>query len=274
MPADYQAFERLFPELAVDDPLVGQERFDRELLPTTLMVEAGDGPDPARIVGYALYQIMKDVTYVRHIVTSPEARRTGVGRALMEAMAERARAAGSTSWCLNVKPLNTAAIALYRRMGMEPAFESRALKLAWAIADSTPRMQNARITARIILAADDARVEPAMKLFAGQLALARAMQGRVLIGLFDEGSVLGATVFDPSYPGAYPFRVAGPELAFELLRAIRPHARPSDDVVNLVIERQLDVADALMAAGATLRLEIVHMKGPLPAPVPALSADR
>jgi ribosomal protein S18 acetylase RimI-like enzyme len=276
VPADYQAFERLFPELAVEDPMVSQERFDRELLRTALMVEAGDGPDPARIVGYALYQIMKDVFYVRHIVTSPEARRTGVGRALMKAMAERARAAGSTSWCLNVKPLNTAAIALYRGMGMERAFESRALKVTWRIADAVPRVQNTHITARIIAPEDDARIEPTLKLFDGQLALARAMQGRVLIGLFDEGSVLGATVFDPSYPGAYPFRVTRPELAFELLRAVRPHARSSDDVVNMVIEDQPDVADALMAAGATLRLEIVHMKGPLPAPslVPALSADR
>jgi hypothetical protein len=39
-------------------------------------------------------------------------------------------------------------------------------------------------------------------------------------------------------------------------------------------EDQPDVADALMAAGATLRLEIVHMKGPLPAASAALSADR
>jgi GNAT superfamily N-acetyltransferase len=275
---DHPAFERLFPELEVDDPPIGEDKFDRELVPTMLVVEAGEGPDPARIVGYALYQIMKDVTYVRHIVTAPEARRSGVGRALMEAIAERGRAAGCSTWCLNVKPLNAAAIALYGTMGMAPVFESRALKMSWASALVMPRVQNARIAVRLVAPEDDAQVEPAMKLFAGQLALARA-QGRVIVGLFDDangGHVLGASVFDPSYPGAYPFRVARPELAVELLHALRPYARPSDDVVNVVVEGQLDVADVLLAAGATLRMESVHMRGPLGplGPPTALTADR
>ncbi|MEA2751553.1 MAG: hypothetical protein QOI41_5696 [Myxococcales bacterium] len=270
--ADYPAFVRLFPELAVDDPMLEQDRFDREVVPTTLVMEAGEGPDPAHIVGYAHYQILKGLTYVRHIVASPELRRTGVGRALLEAIADLARASGSTSWCLNVKPSNVAAIALYRHMGMTPAFESRAMRLDWAIADAAPRMQNARITSRVIEAADDARVEPAMKLMDGQLALARALDGRVLIGLFEgDHDVLGAAVFHPHYPSVYPFRLARPELAFALLHAVRPHA-PTDDHLHVVSEGQLDVADALIAAGATLKMEIVHMKGALPGP--ALSANR
>jgi ribosomal protein S18 acetylase RimI-like enzyme len=270
--ADYPAFVRLFPELAVDDPMLEQDRFDREIVPTTLVMEAGEGPDPAHIVGYAHYMHMRGVTYVRHIVTTPEVRQTGVGRALMEAIAEIARAAGSTSWCLNVKPLNVAAIALYRRVGMAQIWESQALKLDWAIADAAPRMQNARIKARVIEPSDDARVEPAMKLITGQLALARAWEGRVLVGLFegddagDDPAVLGAAVIHPHYPSAYPFRVARPELAFELLHAIRPHMRATDELVHVVIEGQVDVADALLAAGATLKMESVHMKGTVPPP--------
>ena len=141
MAADYQAFVRLFPELAVDDPILEQEKFDRELLPTTIVVEAGEGaPEPDRVVGYAYFQILKDLAYVRHIVTAPEARRTGVGRALMAAIAERARTAGCTSWCLNVKRENTVALALYEAVGLAAAFGTKALHLDWANVDAAGRM--------------------------------------------------------------------------------------------------------------------------------------
>jgi hypothetical protein len=98
-----------------------------------------------------------------------------------------------------------------------------------------------------------------MKLLRGQLAASRKMDGRVLVGLFDDETVLGATVFDPMFPGAYPFRVSRPDLALVLLDALRPYARKADTVVNIVVEGQPDVADALVAAGATVRLDCVHM---------------
>jgi N-acetylglutamate synthase-like GNAT family acetyltransferase len=78
-PDDHAAFERLFPELAVEDPVMGKERFVAELVPSTLIVER----DPGEIVGYAYFQIIGDLAYVRHVVTAPEARKSGVGRVLM-----------------------------------------------------------------------------------------------------------------------------------------------------------------------------------------------
>ena len=114
MPADHPAFVRLFPELAVDDPILDQAKFEQELVPTMIVMEAGSGaPEPDRVIGYTYFQVMQGLTYVRHVVTAPEARRTGVGRSLMAAVAERARTAGCTSWCLNVMRGNRAARALY-----------------------------------------------------------------------------------------------------------------------------------------------------------------
>src|SRR5438067_1967707 len=87
--SDYGAFVRLFPELAVPDAIMGDDKFAGELVPTTLVMETS----PDQVAGYVYFQIMKDTAYVRHIVTAPEARRRGVGRALLGAVAERAREA-------------------------------------------------------------------------------------------------------------------------------------------------------------------------------------
>lgn len=275
-PSDHAAFVRLFPELAVEDPVMTAEKFTRELVPTTLMAEAvaaGDeqsdeaagATDGSRVVGYAYFQILKDVAYVRHVVTAPEARKTGVGRALMAAIAERARAADCTSWCLNVKRGNTAAIAVYERVGLAPAFATKALRLEWASVDrASTDMQDTRMTSRPIDPEDDAAFETALDLVSGQLATSRALGGRILMGLFEGETIGGATVFDPTFPGAYPFRATRPDLAFALLRAIRPHARRTDAHVKVVIEGQPAIADALLAAGATLVHDIVHMKAALP----------
>lgn len=280
MPADHAAFVRLFPELAVDDPILGQERFELELVPTMLVVEAGEGaPEPDRVLGYAYFQLIEDLAYVRHIVTAPEARRTGVGRALMTTIAERARGAGCTSWCLNVMRANTAARALYASVGLAASFDTKALHLDWANVEAAPALDsvhNARISARLLEPADDAHAEAALKLVRGQLAITRGYGGRVIMGLFDGETLVAGTVFDPTYPGAYPFRAARADLAFALLRATKPYARPSDLHVHVVSEGEPAIAAALIAAGAKVVHDIVHMKGALPAlpALPALSADR
>lgn len=272
MPADYVAFVRLFPELAVDDPVADQAKFDQELVPTMLVMESANGPaDPGRVIGYTHFQVMNDVVYVRHIVTAPAARRTGVGRALMAAVAARARTAGCTSWCLNVLRGNAAARALYESVGMAAAFDTKALHLDWANVHAVDAsMQDTHVMSRLLEPDDDACVETDLRLMSGQLATTRAFGGRVLMGLFEGNRVVAGTVFNPAFPGAYPFRAAHPDLAFTLLRAIRPYARPADLHVNVVSEGEPAIADALITAGARVVHEIVHMKGALP----PLSADR
>ncbi len=281
--SDHADYERLVRELEVEDPPMSLEKFVLERVPTMIVMEAGEGaPDPKCLVGYGLFQLIAGLAYVRHIVTAPEARKTGVGRALMAAIAARARAADCTSWCLNVKRGNTAALALYAAVGMAPAFDTKVVRMDWASVEAAPsnNVHDTRFTARLLAPADDARVESTLGLLSGQLAIPRNAGGRVLMGLFDGEAVIGATVFDPAYPGAYPFRAARPEVALPLLRAIRPHARPSDAHVQIVSEDQPEIAEVLLAAGAKLVHELVHMKGALP-PLgadsprsPTLSADR
>lgn len=272
--ADHGAFARLFPELRVDDPVVDQAVFSRELVPTTVVavVVEGDGePGGARneaVVGYAYFQLMGAVAYVRHIVSAPEARRAGVGRALMAAIEERASAAGCTSWCLNVKPDNAPAIALYERLGFRAKLMSKAMKMAWTLIDdlvaADAKQPAAPIEVLAVEAADDAAVEAESGLLPGQLAAARALGDRVLLAARDgTGAIVGATVFAPKFPGAYPFRAADFHVALRLLRAMRPHAIDVDRPLNIVCEGQPELADALLRAGATLKLDILHMVAPL-----------
>lgn len=260
-PEDYGAFVRFFAELWALERPAAEERWQREMMPHSLIAEPAGGPEPPPALGYAYFQVIGDVAYVRHLVTAPEARRRGVGRALMGAIAELAlgRSPPCTSWCLNVRHDNTAAIALYEQMGMKAMFPTRALRVRWAIVDAAKKVQNAHIRARVIAPEEDARVEPPMRLLRGQLDVGRNQRGRVVLGLFDDDVVLGAAVFDPSFPGAYPFRVARPELAFVLLEALRPYARAEDELLNVVVEDQPEVADVLVAAGATVKLDTLHM---------------
>ncbi|MBX3191941.1 MAG: GNAT family N-acetyltransferase [Labilithrix sp.] len=244
---------RLVPALAVPDPVPPADRWERELLPTTLVAEGEGG-----VVGYTYFQILQNVTYVRHLVTAPEARRAGIGKALLEAVADRGRAAGCTTWCLNVMTTNTAAQALYEKVGLARRHLTHPLTLAWSILDGA---SCAPATIFPIEAEHDARVERETPLVPGLLALGRT-RGRVMLALEENGRIEAATIFDPSFPGAYPLHVARPELAFPLLRALRPHAT-GHDTINVVIENHPEVAQSLLAAGATLKFEIAHMSGSL-----------
>ena len=254
---DYPTFVRLFRELGVDDPTIEEPRFVRDVVPTMLVAEDG-----ARVLGYAHFLTFDEVTHVRHVVTAPDARRCGVGRALMLHIARIARDAGCTSWRLNVKPDNASAIALYESLGFVRMFRSRSLTLAWARVDEQPPV-SAEIAARDVSATDDARIEEKASLARGQLAVDRA-RGRIVVAVEERGELAGIALFDPKFPGAFPFRASRVELAIALLRAIRPHA-PSDGNVHLTIENEPEVTDALVAMGATVRLEILHMRGSLPA---------
>jgi ribosomal protein S18 acetylase RimI-like enzyme len=257
-PDDYSSFARLFPELAVDDPTPSRERWLAELAATTLIAERAQQP-----VGYAYFQLLDGIGYVRNVVSAPEARRTGVGAALMLAIADHLRKKGAKAWCLNVKPRNLPAVRLYEKLGMKRIHASVALQISWQdVAALPPAPADAHHAS--IAADDDGALEAALKLPGGLLAQLRS-QGRVLLKL--ERSVsrepLGLAAFDPQFPGAFPFRLTHAEYAPALLCPLREHALPEHDFLRLVIEDDAALVAALKAAGATVHLEFVHYRGPL-----------
>lgn len=254
---DYETFTELFPELGVDDPVTPMEVWSTTMRPSTwIALERGDA------VGYCYCQSYADTGYVRHVVVAPRARGRGVGRALLTAVAAHLRRGGQTTWRLNVRPNNTAARRLYERMGFTVAYESVALRLPW---DALSRLPAGCAEVRPFGPEDDGHVESTFALPAGQLATARAAH-RVLLLATDASAreTTGLAVFDPGFPGAFPFRVVEPDALEPLLRAMRTHARPSDTFVALVTEDDAALAQRLVALGAIVRDEILHMSGSIP----------
>ena len=252
-PDDYDAYARLMPELGVDDPIPSRERFGEELAARTVI--ASDGDD---VVGYGLYEIMAEAGYVRNLVTDPARRRGGIGRALMEEMRRRFVAAGVREWRLNVFPGNVAAVSLYERCGMRTVYETFIVRVP-----AEQELAAAPGTELVDLAPDDDdAVERAFGLLRGQLATARGRPSRRAVGLRRDGAVVGVGVFSSNIPGAFPFRVTEPALGpgfVALLRGLVPDAR----YLQLGVEDDPALRDALLAHGAHVHHEIAHMRGAL-----------
>lgn len=254
---DYDDFARLFPELLVGDPVPGIERWRDEMVPSSLIAERG-----GRVLGYSYFQLIGATGHIRNVVVAPEARGAGVGAALMAAMRQRFAEAGIGAWNLNVKPDNQPARRLYERCGMHAQYRSTALGLRWELLPSLPGPVVA-VAARVVQPAEDDRFERALGLLPGELHSGRALPGRVVVGLVHgaDSTPAGVAVFNPSFPGAYPFRVAHPSYSAALLAGMRPHALPQHDWVGMFIENDDAAVAALVAAGATVRLEALHYHG-------------
>ena len=85
--------------------------------PGAFAVLAAGAADPAQPIGYALSRAAAGEAEVLSIGVLEPARRRGVGRALMAAVAEQAGRLGATSLFLEVAEDNAAALALYRGLG-------------------------------------------------------------------------------------------------------------------------------------------------------------
>jgi GNAT superfamily N-acetyltransferase len=260
-PSDYDHFTRLVVELATGDPIPPRERWEAAIAPTMLLFEQG-----GEVVAYTYYQVLADTGYVRHVVVDPAHRGRRLGRVVMDELAAIFRKAGCSRWALNVKPDNAPAIALYRSVGMLPAYESTAVRLRWDAVATLPAPSR-EVAARPLDPADDAALEDAFDMPRGSLAAARKIPDRFLYRLVDPSAPsearVGVASFDRHFPGAFPFRVAEPGFARPLLEALRPHALPQHEHLGLVIEDDAPLTSLLLAAGATPQLAIVHYRGDL-----------
>ena len=254
-PEDYPSFARLFPELLVDDPVPGPETWTKTFVPSTWVAVRA-----AEVLGYCYFQEYANSGYVRNIVVAPLVRRLGVGRALMQGAANELRSHGKKSWRLNVKADNVAALALYERLGMRQKYAAYSFRLSWSALSALPA---GSAVVRSLTEDRQATLEALFDLPGGQLASARAL-GRVLLEAVSTSGTapVGLAVFEPRFPGAFPFRVTELSAGTPLLSAMRELV-PTDEYVNLVAEDDEGLAALLRSVGADLRHEIVHLTGAL-----------
>lgn len=83
--------------------------------------------DPGLVVGALLAWHVVDEVHIHQLVTLPDRRRQGIGRALLAHVIARARSDGRARILLEVKSDNQAALALYRAFG----FEARRVRRAY-----------------------------------------------------------------------------------------------------------------------------------------------
>jgi GNAT superfamily N-acetyltransferase len=250
---DYAAFASLFPELEVDDPVPPPQVWESVFAPCTRVAVAGED-----VVAYCVFQEYEDTGYVRHLVVAPRAQRRGVGRALMQDIAGRLRRNGKRFWRLNVKVDNHAALALYQGLGMSVQYPATSLRLPWTALESIP---SGTAVARELAPARDSILESLFDLPRGQLAYARS-EGHLLLEAGSDQTPTGVAVFQLSFAGAFPFRVVETDAVAPLLQAIRAHASTHESV-QLVAEDDARLSAMLIAAGATVRDEVLHLKGQL-----------
>ena len=132
---------------------------------------------------------------------------------------------------------------------------STVVALDWTAIDRLPRED---ATVLPVDPADDDDIERSLHLIGGRLAMA-CRASRTLLQLRDAGCApVGIAVFDPEV-GASPFRVARPALAQPLIAAFRRYA--TKPTIQLVIEDDDALADQLVAAGATVKLRLLHYLG-------------
>jgi ribosomal-protein-alanine N-acetyltransferase len=252
-PDDYEAFSELFLELEVEDPVPDRKDWESSLASSTVVATSGE-----EVIGYCYFQEHAHTGYVRNIAVAAEARRRGVGRAIMDSVAGRLRTGGKTSWVLNVRPDNQAAIALYEGMGLRVRYRATAHRLTWASLD---RLPDGSATAQPLSGDDEAAAEERFGLPPGQLAFARN-SGRALLKANSgaHGEVVGLAVFSPDLARAFPFRVAGFEAVKPLLIEMRSQL-PGGEHVTLVAEDDRALTNLLISAGAGVRDELLHMEG-------------
>jgi ribosomal-protein-alanine N-acetyltransferase len=75
-------------------------------------------PD-GRVIGYIIFWHVREDVQINNIAFHPDYRGRGLGEALTRHIIEKVRKAGATFVTLEVRPSNTPAVRLYKKLGFE-----------------------------------------------------------------------------------------------------------------------------------------------------------
>ena len=75
--------------------------------------------DDGKVIGYAGTWILDDEAQITNVAVAPEYRRQKVGAGLMAELIKEAKNRGAARMTLEVRPSNTAALALYEKFGFK-----------------------------------------------------------------------------------------------------------------------------------------------------------
>jgi ribosomal-protein-alanine N-acetyltransferase len=72
-----------------------------------------------RVIGYVIFWLIGEDVQINNIAIHPDFRGMGVGEHVMRQVIEQVRFRGASLITLEVRPSNTAALALYRKLGFK-----------------------------------------------------------------------------------------------------------------------------------------------------------
>ena len=217
--------------------------------------------ESGRAVGYGLAYRLDQLAYVLHVSVEPDARRRGVGRAVMECLAKKLRDDGTTRWALNVKEENAPAIALYRSLGLEVAFVIEVLRIDVTKVAALPASS---VSVETSEPNEDRTVEDTFRFDHGRLERFREMPDRVLLRAREADRIVGVAGLDPRFPGAPIFRARDAGVARRLLEHMQTRVKPEVEHLRLVLEDDDRLARVLVSAGGEREMKLLRMVGPIP----------
>jgi hypothetical protein len=233
---------------------------------------------------------------VNYLMVHKSYRRRGIATALLQAVAQKLQEEPTccSQWRLHVRPDNHAATALYRnKFGFQKCHGTAEVHLtSWdSVLDQETKEEGEEkkpddndddmIGVQPVSPEEEAAIESTFGLVRGVFAQARAFGGRIPLQLKkrrqgnsknengDNELLLGCCIFDPAFPGAYPFCVqnkreekplAADDLfgfAKKLLQEMYKHRHTEKEDVFLLIENQDALVEALVAAvGAKVEIHL------------------
>jgi ribosomal protein S18 acetylase RimI-like enzyme len=253
-PDDYDEWLRFWSYLGITGTPPPRERWVEHLAPQTIFLEDG-----GELVAYNLAFVFGDRGDVRQVAVSPDARRRGVGKALMQAVAAKLRAARCRSWRLEVRANNDAAIALYRSAGMVPHHEIHTVQMSNTDCERFAAGRSGMHAVTAVVPADDDALEAALDLGRGQIArwrMYRDSAPQMRVGTTAMVQVIRD--FSPDFGLLFPFAAPDPDVAAHLIAAALP-----GPVAYEIQLTQAPIHAALLAAGATPREHLIEFAGAL-----------
>lgn len=159
-------FENELPPLpyAEDSPEEDWERIEKRIEEGVVLIAEENG----RAVGFTEGEFAKGHVFVVDLYVREEARRRGIGAALLERVGDVARARGLTHMELHVEERNTNAMRFYERLGFRDA--ARVMRVAIAELRTQPG-EAGESTGAVHVQTDDAQaVEAAVRQYLPRLA--------------------------------------------------------------------------------------------------------
>jgi len=255
-PEDYADYARLYREVSLGEEPAEREEWDRALhRQSRFAVEAGS------VVGFLRYELFDDFAYVHHLAVAPEARRRGIGLALMRRAAVEIRARGIQRWTLHVLEDNAGARELYASVGLRPAGRSTMLRVGFdALAEATPPETSRSVGP--LPPERDAEAERMFRYSPGRLTRSRENPECRVAALFEaDGTLLGIALHAPKQAWTHPLSVVRAEHAIPLLAGLRLWCRERELRVGVDDDREVEAA--LTRAGASVTHRSLLLGGEL-----------